>query len=397
MRIAFIRQRYNPFGGAERFVERAAASLVGAGAAITIIARNWRVDEVGVRPRSRRCNPYYVGRVWRDWGFARSVCRLIGRRRYDLVQSHERIACCDVYRAGDGVHRQWLQHRAREQSWFGALMTRLSPYHRYVLRAERRMFHSDRLRAVICNSQMVKADVLRHFPTIGARLHVIYNGIDLEHFNPRVRETQRDGKRVELRVGAGQKLYLFVGSGFARKGVARLLEAFSKTDNDRDRLVIVGEDKRIDKMRIQAKKLGIADRVTFAGGQPDVRPYYAAADCFVLPTLYDPFPNAALEAMACGLPIITTAHTGAAELVTPGVNGFVVDSLDVSSLVEAMRRFRGLDADAASRAARAAVESFSLEAKAEELIEVYRKLLDSSALLEVNPASLPGARQAAFP
>jgi UDP-glucose:(heptosyl)LPS alpha-1,3-glucosyltransferase len=391
VRIAFIRQKYTPYGGAERFVDRAAASLIEAGASITVIARQWRVNEQGIVPRHRRCNPYYIGRIWRDWGFASKACRLIAKRSYDLVQSHERIACCDVYRAGDGVHRQWLKHRARGQSWLAAKLTRFNPYNWYVLRAERRLFASDRLRAVICNSEMVKADIIRHFPQIADKLHVIYNGVDLEMFNPSLRETERAAKRVDLGVGAGQKLYLYVGSGFERKGVRTLLEGFEKQGNERDRLVIVGEDKHMESMKRLARELGLAERVKFVGGQLDVRAYYAAADCFVLPTLYDPFPNAVIEAMACGLPVITTAQTGASELITQGVNGFVVDALDATALAEAMRRFRGLDVDASSAAARAAVASLALEAKAAELIELYRKLLDSNALLTVSPASLPGA------
>ena len=91
-------------------------------------------------------------------------------------------------------------------------------------------------------------------------------------------------------------------------------------------------------MRAAAARLGIADRVHFPGPQTDVKPFYGAADCFALPTLYDPFPNAALEALASGLPIIVSRQCGAAELVREGFNGFVVDALDVDALARVDER-----------------------------------------------------------
>ena len=87
-------------------------------------------------------------------------------------------------------------------------------------------------------------------------------------------------------------------------------------------------------------------RVTFAGPQTDPKPYYGAADAFVLPTLYDPFPNAALEAMACGLPVVTSTKSGAAELVAEHDAGFVVR---LARRVRA-RRAHASAADAATRA-----------------------------------------------
>src|SRR5688572_19225478 len=183
-RIALVRQRYNPFGGAERFIERALASLERLGAEVTLIAREWR--DAGAR-RFLRVNPPYIGALWRDAGFARAARAAWTRERFDLVQSHERIPGCDVYRAGDGVHRQWLEYRLQEASRLERSKVRANPYHRYVCKVERNLFEHARLRAVICNSQMVRADVLRHFRVAEAKLHVVHNGVDLVHFHPRHR------------------------------------------------------------------------------------------------------------------------------------------------------------------------------------------------------------------
>ena len=380
MRIAFIRQRYNPFGGAERFVERATSALAEDGAAVTLIAREWSpAAELSQGERRLiRCDPPYLGRLWRDLSFKRAVCRLLDRERFDLVQSHERLACCDVYRAGDGVHAQWLAHRARAQSALGRAFTCLSPYHRYVVAAERRLYSSPQVRAVICNSQMVRADILRHFPIAPAKLRVIYNGVDLEHFHPRVRDAHRAETRLRLDIRDADMVYLFVGAGFARKGVDRLLRSFTGLELPNARLVIVGKDHALSRSRRLAERLGIAPRVAFAGGQHDVRPFYAAADAFVLPSLYDPFPNAAVEALACGLPVVTTFQSGAAELIRPGENGAVCDALDEVALTRALFEVARLDPVATPARARASVAHLGIGAMGKELLALYRELLSGT-------------------
>ena len=378
MKIAFIRQRYNPFGGAERFVERATAELAAQGATITIIARDWAGathQRTTHAPSLVRCDPFHIGRWWRDASFARAVCALVGRDQYDLVQSHERLSCCDIYRAGDGVHRQWLDHRARQQSAPARWFTALNPYHRYVLAAEARLFASTQLRAVVCNSRMVQQDITRHFPAVAKKLHVIYNGLDLETFHPRLRTQLRAAERARLGIAADQFVYVFVGAGFERKGVNRLLEAFARQPGGTARLLVVGNDRALAATRRRAQASGIGARVHFAGGQPDVRPYYAAADCFVLPTLYDPMPNAAIEALACGLPVITSLQSGAAELITEGSNGFVGDALDPDGLADRMTRVRALDPLVSAIAARSAVAELSIERMTERLLALYRGLL----------------------
>ena len=183
--VALVRQRYTPDGGAERFVSRALHALQGQGVAVTLIARQWR-GEPGVK--TLNCDPGYYGRLWRDWSFARAVCRLVRTHHFDLVQSHERIACCDIYRAGDGVHREWLQQLARIRGPLGRFGMLVNPYHRYVLAAERRLFTSPQLKAVICNSSMVKEEIQRHFNLAAEKLHVIYSGVDTDSYHPRLRE-----------------------------------------------------------------------------------------------------------------------------------------------------------------------------------------------------------------
>jgi UDP-glucose:(heptosyl)LPS alpha-1,3-glucosyltransferase len=376
MRIALVRQRYNPYGGAERFVERALTALAAQNVELTLFARDWlgaaeRAGEVHMI----RCAPFYIGRVWRDWSFARAVCAALKSHSFDLVQSHERIACCDVYRAGDGVHRQWLANRARGAGPIERIVLALNPYHLYVKAAEKRLFESPRLRAVICNSNMVKEEVRRHFGLAESKLRVIYSGVDLAAFHPDLRQTWRARKRAELGIADAVMVYLFVGSGFRRKGLPQLLRALTGVRDAH--LVVVGADKELPQLQRTAEQAKLSGRVHFAGGQEDVKPWYGMADCFVLPTLYDPFPNAALEAMACGLPLITSLQCGAAELIESGVEGYVCrDPLDVVELARCLSLAAAPgQARRMGTAARRRAEPFSLDGMAQQLMRLYADMM----------------------
>jgi len=376
-RIALVRQRYNPFGGAERFIERALASLEPLGAEVTLIAREWR--DAGAR-RFLRVNPPYFGALWRDAGFARAARAAWTRERFDLVQSHERIPGCDVYRAGDGVHRQWLEYRLQEASRLERSKVRANPYHRYVCKVERSLFEHPRLRAVICNSHMVRADVLRHFRVAEAKLHVVYNGVDLDHFHPRHRDALRTQARSALGCADGDLLFAFVGSGFERKGLRFAIDALARSADARLRLAVAGEDRDAARFAAQARAAGVADRVRLLGGVEDVRPLYAAADCFILPTLYDPFPNAALEALAMGLPVIVSRRCGAAELVRTGENGWTCEAHDVAALTMLLGAAAAAVRDEKMRAAaRASAEGFGIDEMAGKLTALYAALGGGSA------------------
>jgi len=373
LRLAIIRQRYTPYGGAERFVEAALEALLERGVAISLYTRDWPQTRLQlIEPVL--CDPFYLGRLWRDWSFARAVCRAVTKKAPELVQSHERLLCCDVYRAGDGVHQSWLDERVRDASALRRWVTRISPYHRYVLATERRLFASPLLKAVICNSRMVRQDIHDRFGLPDERLPVVYNAVDSEAFSPKLR-AHRESMRQKLGVPEDATLFLLVGSGYVRKGVAAALTALSRLP-DNTHLLVVGRDKARRHYKRLARKLGIASRVALVGAQEDTRPFYGAADAFVLPSLYDPCPNAALEAMACGLPVVTSTQCGAAELVTEHDAGFVCEARNLDALTEHMRTLT----DQAARVgrgerAREAVLPLTPEAMTLQLVLLYRDLL----------------------
>jgi UDP-glucose:(heptosyl)LPS alpha-1,3-glucosyltransferase len=280
-----------------------------------------------------------------------------------------------VYRAGDGVHRRWLELRRAAAGPMERLAIALNPYHRYVCAAEKEMFEHPRLRAVICNSRMVREEVQRSFRIAPEKLHVIYNGVDLEHFHPRHREALRGKARADLGCQPRDTLALFVGAGYARKGLGAAIDALALAKNESFWLLVAGRDRDEQHYVDRAARAGVGKRVRFLGAKEDVRPLYAAADCFILPSRYDPFPNTALEALAMGLPALVSRRCGAAEVVVHGESGWLCDPDDAVGIAALMQ-----EADQAVRrgsmqhAARAVAERFGIDVMAAKLAELYRTL-----------------------
>ena len=280
------------------------------------------------------------------------------------------------------MHAEWLEIRRAAAAPLARLGIALNPYHRYVCTAERRMFAHPRLRAVICNSNMVREEIRRRFGVAPAKLHVIYNGVDLEYFHPRHRGALRAAARAELGVAEGEVLFAFVGSGFARKGLdaaIRALAACGPYAGAPYRLAAAGRDRDAARYVAQADAAGLGGRVQLQGGRPDVRPLYAAADCFILPTRYDPFPNTVLEALAMGLPAIVGRRSGAAEIVRHGENGWICDPEDVSGLARLMREAASAAREGSAEislraAARIAAEKYGIDDMARKLADLYAAL-----------------------
>lgn len=371
IRLAIVRQKYRPDGGAERFISRALEALDSEQLDLNIITRSWQ-GTPNPAWHLHICNPAKFGRISRERGFARAARACWEREQFDLVQSHERIAGCDIFRAGDGVHRVWLEQRARIVSPWQRLSAALSPYHRYVLQAEAEMFNDPSLKAVICNSEMVKRDILRHFTLDAGNIHVIHNAIDSKRFQPAT-SSLRHAARHQLRLPQDAHVMIYVGSGFERKGLKAAIEAVAQTDRY---LIVVGQDKQLSRYQQLANQLNCLDRLRFAGVQQDVQPFYHAADALLLPTLYDPFPNVVLEAMACGLAVITSTGCGGAEFIRHGEEGFVCDALDIRALKEAVLAVPALsDDNRMGAAARRRVEPYGPERLADALTSLYQRVL----------------------
>jgi len=283
------------------------------------------------------------------------------RERCDVVFSLERVWECDAYRAGDGVHAAWLERRAKFEpgwkGWFRAMQRK----HREILELERAVFDSKADRLIIANSRMVAGEIARHFQVPEERVRVIYNGL------PVARETQADraGTRERLEIAAETCAALFAGSGWERKGLRFAMEAINRTKNTT--LLVAGTGKR--------RGLPCSARTRFLGEVKEMRELMEAADVFVLPTIYDPFSNASLEAMAAGLPVITTRANGFAEIMRPGADGEVLSNPgDVEGIAAGIEKWRGEPAES-RKGRRAEAAKYTIERNVRETLGELGKIL----------------------
>ena len=301
-RIAFLRRRFSPTGGAERYLLRLASGLAAKGYPITLYCEDW----------SPRENPFQaVRKIDSDdpVSFARKIAGQPLHDRHDIVFSLERVPGCDLYRAGDGLHADWLAYRRAFSPVLGRIRTALRSKNRELCRLEAEVFQADGargVRRVICNSQFVADQVMRRFDFPADRIDVVHNGVPYQQFSMGDRAL---GRRA-LNLAKDDYVVLLVGAGRERKGHDIARRAVRRVRDKRVKLVIVDSPPSV--------------------AMPHV---YAAADVFLLPTLYDPFANVTIEALAAGLPVITSAQNGASEIMRNEENGFILPRADDTGLI----------------------------------------------------------------
>ncbi len=229
---------------------------------------------------------------------------------------------------------------------------------------------------VLAISRLVAHDLQKRFALAPARLETLYNGIDrerLKNVNPRARE---DLRRC-FGIGSSSPVVLFIGNGFARKGLGKLLEAWPMSAKN-GHLMVVGEDRALEQYQRMAQRLGIGDRVRFLGRRSEVADLLAAADAVALPSLFEAFGNVVLEAMAAGLPVLTSARCGAAEVLPAQWREFVVqDPMNPSEIARRLDSMLGASREAGLIGPAAAAQ-FTWERYGNRLLELVGQSASSN-------------------
>ena len=252
------------------------------------------------------------------------------------------------------------------------------------------------MRRVIVQSKLDERLLHEYFGVDESRIRRIVNGVDTRVFNPAVRDN-RGAIRDELfrrfgstpsnpgHGGTNSKfgtddtpLIVFASMDFRRKGLDSLLAALAILKNREVRLLVLGAGDISGYGRI-AKSLGVERQVLFAGRQSSIERYFGAGDLFVLPTVYEPFPNVNLEAMACGTPVITTGTAGGADIIEPGRNGYVIpDAWSVSALADLIDHHFSLPESTKTSMSDACWETASklrIEENARQVVSVFEEVL----------------------
>ena len=321
MKIGLVRRGYSATGGAEQYLRRLVEALLAAGHEPTLFASPaWP-------PEHRPAGSGFVsvpGRGPRAFADALTIAQQ--QPASDRLFSLERVWRCDCYRAGDGVHRAWLARRTRTERWWQPLLRVFNAKHRQLLALEESLFARGGARQIIANSELVRQEIMAYYDTPADRISVVYNGLPAGYFSL-VPDEDRDRTRTGLRLTPDDYAILFVGTGWERKGLPHVLRALERLPASlRPLLLVAGRGN--PRPYLRALSGPVRERVHFLGPVKDLRPVYAAADVFAAPTLYDPFANACLEALASGLPVLTTNANGFAEIMGWGIHGDVCHPAD---------------------------------------------------------------------
>ena len=307
--IGIVRRGFSSGGGAEAYLKRLAAGIVEAGHKVMLFTAGDWPDEA-----------WHFGPLVRVPGSSATAfadaLEKIPRENCDVLLSLERVWRCDAYRAGDGVHRAWLERRNELAGPLQKLSRILNRKHTATLALEESLFAKRRANRVIANSRMVKEEIVRFYGYPADRIEVVYNGLPLDSITRR--EEDRAATRNSLQLDQDDVAVLFAGTGWERKGLRFAIEAVERSDK-RMRLLVAGNG---DHRRFRSS------RVRFLGVVREMPSLYLAADIFLLPTLYDPFSNACLEALAAGRPVVTTRANGFSEIIENGRHGSIIERPD---------------------------------------------------------------------
>lgn len=324
MKIAIVRKECSfRKGGAERYAANLCTSLARAGHEVLLLAET--CDE------ELLCSvthiPVKVNRLTsasRNWSFHANSARLLAGIAPDRVLALSRAFPADGFRVSDPLHGFWM--KVRYPGAAHRFLQSLNPRHRTILRLEKGIFDPANTGVIITNSALSKRMIPDYHDFPADRIEVVYNGVDTNQFRP-LEEPPPFGATTEL---------LFVGQDFRRKGLGPLIHALARLEKAGAdcRLRVVGRDDPAPYIRL-ATELGIERLVRFDAPFRNIESAYQSAHLLVFPTLYDPFANVCLEALACGLPVLTTTTNGASEILTEGEDGYVVDG-DEEGLAHAL-------------------------------------------------------------
>jgi len=232
-------------------------------------------------------------------------------------------------RAGNGAHAAYLKRRAREESLVKKISFAVNPLHRAILSLEKKGFERSELKILFTNSEMVKNEILQLYKTNPSKIRVVHNGVEWHAMQEAFDrwETEKEKATKELSLDPRAFQFLFAGHNFIRKGLGKLLPALALLKQEHFQLNVVAHEKNIEYFKDLAHQFGLSSKVFFLGPQKAMSRFYSIADCLIVPSLYDPFANVTVEALAMGLFVVSSKTNGGHEVLT-SENGAVIECLE---------------------------------------------------------------------
>jgi UDP-glucose:(heptosyl)LPS alpha-1,3-glucosyltransferase len=311
--------------GVERIVFECARYLAAREHTVEVFATEWEEDTTQAIhyhrvPSARR--PYFL----KPGTYFRASTKALRDYPYEVLNTHGCVCPVGGVHWVQSVHRAWLERSRLLRGRFSpaGLRQRLNPLHPILLKLEARHFRNRAYRKVIATTPQVRDDLMRLYGVPETDVEIVPNGFAPEEFSPQLREARRKDRRDYLGLKPHETAILFVANELERKGYPTILDALRRLRRPDLKLLILGRADA-ETARRMASRAGVEASVLFCGSSNDVAGYHAAADIFVLPTQYEAFCLAILEALGSGLPVITSRVPGAMNAIQPGVNGAIID------------------------------------------------------------------------
>jgi len=322
--VVFLKPRAGFRGGLEKYTDRLSRAFAEKGLSVALLTTGTPPAIEGVNVISLAPDSKFT---WRQIKRFDALCKSWLRHNPSpIVFGMERTSFQTHYRAGNGVHAVYLQRRQLIDPFWKTSTFSLNPLHRSLLKIEKEAFESPSLKKLFTNSKMVRDEILSLYHTPQEKIEVVHNGVEWKRW-----ETDFESSLQNQQ--AGPHRFLFVGNGYMRKGLPFLLEGLRRIRHENFHLTVIGKDKNLPRYVAMASSLGIKEKIDFLGPQSDLRPFYSAADTLMIPSIYDPFANVTLEALAMGLFVVSSMFNGAVEILKNG-SGTVLEDLASASCME---------------------------------------------------------------
>jgi UDP-glucose:(heptosyl)LPS alpha-1,3-glucosyltransferase len=373
--IAIVRKKYTFHGGAEGILHDFVTQLAAAGYEIHIFAIRWDGEGLPENVVFHKVPAVTFSSFLRDLTFAVFTFFMLKKQRknFDIIQTHDKTLYQDICYVADGCHIEWLKQRWKRKGISGKLSILVNPYHWLVLYIEREMYRGHKFRKIFALSDLVKRDIMENYSVADRDIDIVYHWVDIDKFHPDNKASYRKQLREEYAVSDDTFTVLFVGSGFERKGLKFLIEAAESVPEPVTIFVLgKGSEKKF-------KGIIKNQKVIFCGPRKDVHKYYAAADIFVLPSMYEPFGLVYLESLASGIPVIATKSCGASEIIKDGTHGFLVskpeDTEAMAGKIKYLINHRD-ELENMGKNARILAEAFTSEKRMGKIRELYEEVMD---------------------
>lgn len=330
MRIALVAQSCDNRSGIGRVVLNLARVFHAKGNHVHVISQNAEDLNSGIRTHSVASFP--LSNALDKLAFRLDATSLLSRFGVGIINAFGVGRGASIVTAGS-CHIAGMEIRKthrNELMW----RTNFGFYDRLSLQEEKAMFTASGTKRIIAVSDLVKDQIHSYYDIAPEKIAVIPNGVDEQWF---VAPTMRESCRKKLGIQQGDFILLFAGNEFDRKGLEIVIRSLQNVGKPA-RLIVVGGDNQKRYVDL-ASRLHVAERVTFVGVVPDPLEYFAAADVFAMPSLYEPFGMVIIEAMAAGIPVITSKACGAVEGMQHGVHGlYLNDPLSSEELIVSIRQ-----------------------------------------------------------